>query len=633
MTSTPTGGSSSYTYDASGNTTLRDLPGTTRDQNLVWTPENKLDKITSEPGDTTTYVYDAEGNRILENSAAGSTLYLGETELTTGASGTITRASRSYAQPGVPTVTRTTTNGATTGHKRSVMIADKVGTANTAVEVHSGQAVTRRFFKPYGEVRGTKPQQWPDTRSYLGVDIDDEATGLTHIGAREYDQNTGRFISADPLLDVSDPLQMNGYAYSNNSPISRSDPTGLMNAMDPSSGNATQKEIVELSYELARARGQNNRKAMQTALATWDSLRPPSMRHFETVLPRLVVDRRMPGADKFINAIRKDAYERNLWYTLPDPDVLPSYFSELASFQARACHETKVCPGGKAYLVGKALAGAAVSGRSMGRKGLPESSGDICVSNSFVGGTRVLMADGSPKAIEDVKVGEKVLATDPETGKTAAKEVTAEILGKDSMNLVKVTLDSGGDSAISVTATDGHPFWVPELREWVDATDLKPGQWLRTSSGTHVLIKAVKRWTQQSTVYNLTVDEIHTYYVLAGATPVLVHNCDWASYGDDSAHAHYDKHALGMDDDGNLTRTPDMPGYDTADGFDRYVADSKSLMCSESCPAGVREGTRTDGTLIRLATDGKLGMLRGGKIVSFFRPDDPTAYFETEIAR
>ena len=68
---------------------------------------------------------------------------------------------------------------------------------------------------------------WPNKRSYLGVGIDDEATGLTHIGAREYDQNTGRFLSADPIIDIADPLQMNGYAYSNNSPISMSDPTGL----------------------------------------------------------------------------------------------------------------------------------------------------------------------------------------------------------------------------------------------------------------------------------------------------------------------------------------------------------------------------------------------------------------------
>lgn len=37
----------------------------------------------------------------------------------------------------------------------------------------------------------------------------------------------------------------------------------------------------------------------------------------------------------------------------------------------------------------------------------------------------------------------------------------------------------------------------------------------------------MKRWTSQdSTVHNLTVGELHTYYVVAGATPVLVHNCN-----------------------------------------------------------------------------------------------------------
>ncbi len=122
--------------------------------------------------------------------------------------------------------------------------------------------------------------------------------------------------------------------------------------------------------------------------------------------------------------------------------------------------------------------------------------------------------------------------------------------------------------------------------------------------------------------------------MLAGDAPVLVHNCDWEAYGDASADAHYDKHVLGMDDDGNLTRTPDMPEYDTDDGFDRYVADSKALMCPDSCPAGVREGTRSDGTLIRYEpSTGKLGMKRNGKIVSYFRPDDPLAYFEREVAR
>ena len=43
--------------------------------------------------------------------------------------------------------------------------------------------------------------------------------------------------------------------------------------------------------------------------------------------------------------------------------------------------------------------------------------------------------------------------------------------------------------------------------------------------GTWVEVSAIKRWTEKHLVHNLTVDEIHTYYVLAGNAPVLVHNC------------------------------------------------------------------------------------------------------------
>ncbi|MEU0581950.1 polymorphic toxin-type HINT domain-containing protein [Streptomyces griseoincarnatus] len=139
------------------------------------------------------------------------------------------------------------------------------------------------------------------------------------------------------------------------------------------------------------------------------------------------------------------------------------------------------------------------------------------------------MADGTTKPIEDVKTGDKVVATDPETGETRIETVTAEIKGKGLKHLVKVVIDTDGDkgeATAEVTATDGHPFWVPELGTWLDATDLQPGQWLQTSAGTYVQITAIERWTTPgTTVHNLTVGDTHTYYVLAGAAAVLVHNC------------------------------------------------------------------------------------------------------------
>ncbi|MER7044324.1 polymorphic toxin-type HINT domain-containing protein [Streptomyces jumonjinensis] len=535
VASTPAGRESSYGYDATGNTETRDFPGADRDQTLTWTAENRVDTVT-ENGVRITYVYDAEGNRVLENSPSGSTLYLGETELTTDAKGVIVRASRSYGQPGAPTVVRTAENGATSGHKRNVMLADHLGTANTAVEVHSGQSVTRRAYKPFGELRGTKPAQWPNKRGYLGVGIDD-STGLTHIGAREYDQTAGRFISADPLIDIGDPLQMNGYAYSNNSPISKSDPSGLAYMYEPSSGKATNGELRAVYYQINRDKGMNSHDAMNKAWDDWRARHaPPSQvnKKYVSIYPGLSIAADYPGAKKYIKFIRKDAIERKLWYNGPDPE-LPSYEKDLSGLQMRACHETGVCPGGKAQIFAKFFAQSMFFGVGMGRAARPggKSKGSPCGSaSSFTPGTKVLMADGTKKPIEDVKVGEKVLATDPETGETAAKAVTAEITSNGSKDLVRITLDldgSDGKRATSITATDAHPFWVPELSAWIDATDLQAGQLLQTGGGTRVQITAVKRWTQQARVYNLTVADIHTYYVLAGATPILVHNADCGS--------------------------------------------------------------------------------------------------------
>jgi hypothetical protein len=120
-------------------------------------------------------------------------------------------------------------------------------------------------------------------------------------------------------------------------------------------------------------------------------------------------------------------------------------------------------------------------------------------------------------------------ATHERSGETRVETVTAEIKGQGLKHLVKVTIDvdgKKGTKTASVTATDGHPFWVPALHAWIKATDLKAGQWLRTSAGSYVQITAIDRWTAQAvTVHNMTVSDVHTYYVVAGSVPVLVHNC------------------------------------------------------------------------------------------------------------
>lgn len=147
--------------------------------------------------------------------------------------------------------------------------------------------------------------------------------------------------------------------------------------------------------------------------------------------------------------------------------------------------------------------------------------------NSFTPETSVLMADGMTKPIKDVKVGDKVLATDPTTGKTEARAVDDVIIGNGEKHLVKLTVDTDGgkgDATGTITATEGHPFWLEDQKTWTDAGKVKPGAMLRTSTGTWVKVTATRAWTAVQQVFNLSVSGIHTFYVQAGTAPTLVHN-------------------------------------------------------------------------------------------------------------
>ncbi|MFI7222583.1 polymorphic toxin-type HINT domain-containing protein [Nonomuraea angiospora] len=143
--------------------------------------------------------------------------------------------------------------------------------------------------------------------------------------------------------------------------------------------------------------------------------------------------------------------------------------------------------------------------------------------SSFVPGTLVLMADGSRKPIEQIKAGDEVVAADPATGRVEPRQVTTLISSVGHKTLIDITLADGG-AGNALTATETHPFWVPDQKRWVQAGSLQPGMWLQTSAGTFVQIEAVQRRSIEQRVHNLTVDEFHSYYVVAGHQAVLVHN-------------------------------------------------------------------------------------------------------------
>ncbi|WP_327234756.1 polymorphic toxin-type HINT domain-containing protein [Streptomyces sp. NBC_01317] len=540
----------SYTYDETGNTTTRTVSGDT--QSLLWDVEGHLAKVTEagEGGDKVTdYLYDADGNRLIARTPTETTLYLGHTEITV-AKGTTTPKATRYIDIGEGNQAVQDNNGAV-----SFTIADHQGTGQLAVTSNS-QTLTQRRTQPFGSPRGTQPTTWPGTKNFVGG-TNDTSTGLTHLGAREYDSSTGRFLSVDPLLDTANPQQMNGYSYAENSPITQSDPSGLMACASPAEcggglqyGNSpaaqSGKPLNDPSWGCPGCDGDSYddgwwESSGWSAAPISPSIKPGTV----MVFPNIHVPADWKYADDYKTKLNEAITRNDLrpgqtssWITNPEFEDQPEKAAEdIQRLSFIICGKVDGCPksisSAKAFVLAGVSAQIAAGGGegSVGRWSAGATKGQC---NSFTPGTKVLLEDGTTKPIEDLKVGDKVLATDPETGKTTPKKVTAEIKGKGLKNLVKIALrisNKRGSSTTTVTATDGHPFWVPELHEWIDATDLRAGQHLQTSTGgARVQITALERQTRPATVYNLTIADLHTYYVLAGATPVLVHNCGGSLY-------------------------------------------------------------------------------------------------------
>lgn len=211
-----------YLPDQAGNT--RSRPGAAGQQILGWDPEGKLASV-EENGLTTSYVYDADGNRLMRKDTNATTIYIGSMELRLDHTTRAVTGTRFYAFGGQTIASRK-------GAGLSFQAADPHGSAVCSINAQTG-AITWRRLTPYGAIRGQAPAAWPDERGFLGATTD--ATGLIHIGAREYDPALGRFVSVDPDFDEDDPQSWNGFAYARNSPVSLSDPTGLR-VMEDSDG-------------------------------------------------------------------------------------------------------------------------------------------------------------------------------------------------------------------------------------------------------------------------------------------------------------------------------------------------------------------------------------------------------------
>ncbi|NMO56350.1 sugar-binding protein [Actinoplanes sp. TBRC 11911] len=555
--------------------------------------------------DETRYIYGPDGSRLLTiDGELQATLNLGEAQVTVRPGGVLVNTQRTYAVPGGAVLRYAYATGASA---LVALVSDPQGTPSVEIPLSGNMDVRIRKQDPFGNQRGAAPLgvNMQTNAGFLGANRDD-SSGFTQLGARLYDPAVGRFLSADPQLDLTDPMQFNGYTYSHNNPVTFADPTGMSISLTPSEMASALAGAGLSAAQVAQAQADSNRSIVDVILsAAWSMLSDfigltdaincfggdmwscgsliigaipwaklgkipkvikaidrtinaiqawkTAKRAAEAVLAaakaaeraainakKLAIER----AKKAAQAARKKALDKlNTTSSRATQAAKKTGNPAQKAAQAKAAPKSSAAassgagskkgggssakPGGSSGASNRSKGGASESGNSGKADGGGEGGGKC---NSFVPGTKVLMADGSAKPIEKVKAGDKVKATDPQTGETRVETVTAEITGSGVKHLVKVTIDTDGkkgSQTAEVTATDGHPFWVPELGEWVKATDLRNGEWLRTSAGTYVQVSAIERWTApQARVHNLTVSDVHTYYVLAGIAPVLVHNCE-----------------------------------------------------------------------------------------------------------
>jgi hypothetical protein len=207
-----------------------------------------------------------------------------------------------------------------------------------------------------------------------------------------------------------------------------------------------------------------------------------------------------------------------------------------------------------------------------------ETAPSCSATHSFTGSTGVLMADGTVKPIGQVKVGDEIADSVPGQDVTLENTVTAVIVTHTDHDFVDLAIAAeptnsaakpspvaavsesartkptasaslakklavgvaaavvalAGTTAAAVhsdsnggtlTTTYRHPFYDITQQSFVDAQYLKVGDQLQTTTGRAV-VTDVRLFHADTTTYDLTIGALHTYYVVAGNTPVLVHNID-----------------------------------------------------------------------------------------------------------
>ena len=479
-----------YEYDLNGNTVRMTSPS--KSALYVYNAENRLVRATVQSGNNVSveeYKYDYAGNRIAKSSEGEYTKYLLDIngELTyVLAEMNFDDTEKCYYTRGDELISHERDG------KKSYYVYDGHGSVRALAD-ESGKVTDTYVYDAFGNLISSYGSTKNDFL-FCGEQFD-PVTGLYYLRARYMNPSVGRFITMDSYEgSIDDPVSLHKYLYANANPVSNSDPSGYKNVMEFQVTTGIQGII--------------NKIAMPNPKALLDMVGG-------------IFD---VGRD-VISTI-KDGKEKNLDTAEIAINVAAGLITSLVT--NFSCLITSFQPPVGYILMGVAaivVGIIAVYNFSQGNTGMGIAQVINLVSiifsmfnpTCFTGDTEVYTSDGLV-CIEEISVGDEVLAYDYETGETELKEVL-NVWVKETDEILHVSTSDGE----TIDTTTNHPFYV-EDKGWVAAGDLEIGDILVTAVGNKVEVTdlELEKLAEPILVYNLEVADFHTYFV--GEYGVLVHN-------------------------------------------------------------------------------------------------------------
>jgi RHS repeat-associated protein len=545
-----------FTYDKNGSLKTRSSGTETVTYDWINDGENRLVGVNNGTSGSQ-FVYDAFGSRVAAINNGVRTNYL------TAPIWSLPEVLMEYDATGAVKADYTQGVGLVRSrHDGKERFAHTDGLGSTRAITDNVGLVTDRYT--YDAFGGLLDQTGAFGNSFqFAGEQRDSATGLDYLRARYYDPNLGRFISKDAFPGyLDDPMSQHDYQYAHANPVNNTDPSGYFtmgDMMATLSGVSALAAIGGVGFGLgyiggAAATGASGEEVLGM-FGEWgagfasgvsggfltDVYEYSTGNKMEPNHAMLYNAGNVTGIGvSFLTGMKAATWattaSRPLKWVAAVNTGLDGYGAGKAtsnlyqSYQDNGKFEVEDAWNLLAYVpfAGVALGGIkgfmaankAVKGGAQGADNVLQSTQRTVTKagNCFVAGTEILTVEGI-KNIEDIQVGDWVIADDPTTsGEIEARQVLNTFV-RETDALVDLYVDGE-----VISTTGEHPFWVSD-KGWVEAKDLVVGSLLQTRDGRSIDVDKIDKQEGKFEVYNFSVEDFHTYFVSDWG--ILVHNAEY----------------------------------------------------------------------------------------------------------